>query len=449
MITQALFRATCVAALSFSCIAFSTNGNAQIITTIAGSSSSGFSGDGGPSTAAQVLSTNSVATDAAGNVYIYDLYRLRKINTSGVINTVAGIGAPGSGGDGGPATAAQIEPGAVGCDVSGNIYLCAGNKIRKITTSGIITTIAGTGSAGYGGDGGAATAAQFNNPTSLTIDGAFNIYIADAGNHRIRKINTSGIVTTIAGTGAPGFSGDGGSATAAKLNGPYAVAFDGGGNVIIADNNNFRIREINTAGIITTIAGTGTAGFGGDGGPATAAMINSVRGICTDWTCSIIVADWLNSRVRKITSSGIITTVAGSGSPGFSGDGGPATAAMLWAPNSVAADVALNFYIADGENNRVRKVGNITTSVSSSASLPNATLNVFPNPSNGSFTFRLTSKNNEEVDCSITDITGKMVKQITFITNKDYRLQSELPAGIYYLTAETKSGKVVEKIVVE
>ncbi|MHB8258722.1 MAG: NHL domain-containing protein [Bacteroidia bacterium] len=343
--------------------------SAQIITTIAGNGMAGYSGDGGQGTSAELYYPFSITLDKVGNVYIADTYnnRIRKLNTAGIITTVAGGGTSGLG-DGGQATAAHLdEPTQVIFDNSGNMYICdmLHPRIRKVNTSGIITTIAGNGSGGFFGDGGQATAAQFYYPQYMTFDGTGNLFIADVGNNRIRKINTLGIINTIAGTGVGGYSGDGGQATAAKFNGPDGVTFDTKGNLYIADYSNNRIRVVNTAGIITTIVGTGVAGYSGDGGPATAAEINGPNdGIVFDALGSFYIPDALNNRVRKVNTLGIITTIAGNGTAGYSGDGGLAIAAELNYPGAVALDSSLcNLYIADLYNNRIRMVTNAEVSI--------------------------------------------------------------------------------------
>ncbi len=343
-------------------------GMAQFISTIAGTGVLGYNGDGIPATTATFNYPAGVAIDGSGNLYITDMNncRVRKISKStGLISTIAGTGVTGFSGDGGPATAAQVSNYVIGVtlDPAGNIYIADGsdNCLRKITVStGIITTLAGTGSysGGYSGDGGPATASQLNYPVAVAVSTTGFIYLADCYNHRIRKINVStGIITTAAGTGVIGSSGDGGPATSAKLNYPAGVACDAAGNVYIGDNGNNKIRKINAAtGIITTIAGTGATGSSGDGGPATSAKLNCPQGVVLGASGNIYFADGLNYRIRKITvSTGIISKVAGT-SMGFSGDGGPAVSAQLNNANGIAVDAAGNSYMADAANQRIRKV---------------------------------------------------------------------------------------------
>src|ERR1700752_2823905 len=293
-------------------LAFCLHTNAQIITTVAGNGTTGiypcslcYGGDGGSATAAEIYDPSGVAFDAAGNLYIADAgnNRIRKVTTAGIISTFAGTGAPVFSGDGGPATAAKLwQPMGVSIDAIGNMYIAdnANFVIRKVTTAGIISTIAGDTTQGYSGDGGPATAAQLSDASGIALDGAGNLYIADNANNRIRKVNTSGIITTIAGNGTLGYSGDAGPATAAELSAPTFITTDNAGNVYFTDGNNNRLRMINTAGIINTIAGNGLMGYGGDGGPATAAKLNPPQGITIEAADNLYIADWSNNRVRKV-----------------------------------------------------------------------------------------------------------------------------------------------------
>lgn len=334
---------------------------AQTISTFAGNGTATHAGDGGAATAASIRYPYHTAFDASGNMLIADWgnNRIRKITPAGVITTIAGTGVPAFGGDGGAATAAYLnQPADIAIDGSGNIYFSDnGNKrIRKIDASGIISTEVGTGSPGYSGDGGPAVSAQINDPRGIMFDASGNLYIAEASNHVIRKINTAGVISTIAGNHTAGFSGDGGAATAAQLNTPQDIAVDAAGNMYISDNLNHRIRKISTAGIISTYVGTGSSGFSGDGGAATLARLNYPYGLQIDAYDNMYIADGGNNRIRKVKPTGIISTVAGNGSFGFGGDGGPATAAILNTPNSTSKDASGNLYISDELNARIRKV---------------------------------------------------------------------------------------------
>jgi uncharacterized protein (TIGR03437 family) len=339
------------------------------ITTLAGNGQQGYSGDGGPATLASLKTPEGVAVDAVGNLYIADYQnkRIRKVTPAGVITTVAGNGAYKCSGDGGPATAASLySPMDVAVDAAGNLYIAdqRNSRIRKVTPGGTITTVAGNGVQGYSGDGGPATAASLRRPSGVALDAAANLYIADTDSHCIRKVTAGGTITTVAGNGRWGYSGDGGPPTAASLYSPMDVAVDAAGNLYIADQRNSRIRKVTPGGTITTVAGNGVQGYSGDGGPATAASLNLPYGVAVDAAGNVYMADYANRRIRKVTPGGTITTVAGNGLSGYSGDGGPATAASLYGPWDVAVDAAGNLYIADSANQRIRKVspaGIITT----------------------------------------------------------------------------------------
>ena len=331
-----------------------------VISTLAGNGTGGFSGDGNGASLEELFSPSSIARDNSGNLYIADAFnnRIRKINTNGIISTIAGTGAAAYSGDGSAATAAALNsPYGIAVDGTGNIYVSdqANQRIRKINTSGIISTVAGNGSAGYTSDGVAGTTAEVNYPAGIACDAAGNVYVADYFNNRVRQITTTGIISTVAGTGAVGYLGDGTAATGAKLNQPTGVAIDGSGNLLIADNLNNAVRMVNTSGIISTLAGNGTPGSSGDGSAATAALLNLPSGVTTDASGNIYIADKGNNRIRKITS-GVIVTLAGNGTAGYTGDGNVATAAELYSPTSVMADPAGNIYIADNSNNVVRMV---------------------------------------------------------------------------------------------
>jgi len=325
----------------------------QIITTIAGDGTSFiFSGDGGPGTAAGIHIPTGLTTDDTGNVYICTQSRIRKVDTFGIITTFAGGG---TGGDGSHATAALLGGSGVICrDDTGNTYVTAGAKICKINTAHIVSTIAGTGISGYSGDGGSATSALMIRPGALARDISGNFYISQA--LRIRKIDMAGIINLFAGNNTYGYSGDGGPATAAAINGSGGICTDNLGNIYFADMDNNVIRKISNEGTISTFAGTGVAGYSGDGGAATAATFRHIHDVTFDIWGNMYFTDGYNSCVRKIDRNGIVSTIAGNGTGGFSGDGGPALLAQLSGPTYIAVDKKGNIYVSDHGNRRVRRI---------------------------------------------------------------------------------------------
>jgi sugar lactone lactonase YvrE len=343
--------------------------HAQCIFTVAGngymasSGYGGYSGDGGPATAAEMYFATGIALDPLGNIYISDQQNciIRKVTKStGIITTIAGHpGIQGSGGDGGPATASYLNwPSGLAFDKSGNLYVAdqQNYEIREISTLGIITTIAGTGVGGINASNGPATSVQLYNPTCVTVDGSGNLFIADAGNNVIRKVS-GGNMTVVAGNGNAGYI-DSVSPILGELNNPTGVALDASGNLYIADKGNNRIRKVVLGVLISTVAGNGTAGYTGDGNAASGAELYAPIGITIDQaTGNLYIADENNNRIRKVSTSGIINTIAGNNSTAtYYGDGGPATAAGLSLPWAVAIDPAGNIFIPDNYNNVVREI---------------------------------------------------------------------------------------------
>ena len=357
-----------------------TDGLDAVIVTVAGTGFSDYNGDGISATEAHLYAPTDITVDGEGNFYIADMYnnRVRKVTVStGIISTIAGTEYEygGYNGDGILATSAQLRyPTGVALDGSGNVYIAdfSNNRVRKVTVStGIITTIAGTESYGYNGDGILATNASLYSPHTVALDGSGNVYIADRSNARVRKVTVStGIISTIAGTGYHGYNGDGILATTADVHGPQSVALDGSGNVYIAEIWNNRVRKVTVStGIISTIAGTGYGGYNGDstgeralsdyyngdGILATSALLNHPLGVAIDESGNVYIVDAFNCRVRKVTvSTGIISTIAGTGSGGYNGDEILGTSAQLNYPAGVALDGSGNVYIADTANNRIR-----------------------------------------------------------------------------------------------
>jgi RPA family protein len=335
--------------------------NGDYIFTFAGDGVPGYYGDGGPATSAELDYPSGAAVSSTGEVYIADTlnYRIRVVSTSGIITTFAGNGNSGYSGDGGPATSAELYyPSGVAVSSTGEVYITDtdNHRVRVVFTNGTITTFAGDGAPGYSGDGGPATSAELNSPTGVAVYSTGEVYIADTLSYCIRVVFTNGTITTFAGDGTPGYSGDGGLATSAELNYPSGVAISSTGEVYIADSSNNRVRVVSTSGIITTFAGDGTPGYSGDGGPATSAELNSPTGVAISSTGEVYIADSSNYLIRVVSTSGIITTFAGDGTPGYSGDGGPATSAELNYPSGVALSSTGEVYITDNDNSAIRIV---------------------------------------------------------------------------------------------
>lgn len=355
-----------------------------VLSTIAGNGTNADKGDGGPAASAEIGKPYEAVMDRAGNLYVSEATDVvRKISSSGVITTVAGTsGKAGYSGDGGPATSALLNaPYGLAIDNNGNLLIAdEGNEvIRKVNAvTGIITTIAGTGkSSGYSGDGGPATSALLHTPYGVGADHFGNIYIADYANHVIRKVDTSGTITTFAGTGTSGVSGDGGAAALAELSGPFGIWADAAGNVYVADYGGEDIRMIDTGGTIHTFAGNATAGFSGDGGSAASAELAGPRYNIGDGLGNFYIADENNHVIRGIDSSGDIGTIAGTpGAKGFLGDGGPATEGELDYPYGLAIDSDNNLYIPDASNYRVRRLS-LNTGLPSTAVGAESTQNLF------------------------------------------------------------------------
>ncbi len=438
----------------FLLMAFGAEG--QIITTYAGNGTATSGGDGGPATAAELNWPTGVCTDWNGNVYIAEAYgfRIRKVNSSGVISTYAGNGISGYGGDGGAATSAKLaQPEFIGADSIGNLYLLDSDtpRVRKVNTSGIITTIGGTGSRGYSGDGGPATAAMFGILKGMVVDKYGNVFVADLDNHRVRKINSNtGIITTIAGNGASGNSGDGGQATIASFGWVRDLAIDKLGNLYIRDDSFYRVRKVTPSGIITAVTGTSSGTISGDGGPASAASIGANGGgLAVDAKGNIYIVEENGNSIRKIdATTGTINTVIGNGTPGFGGDGGPASAATFYAPMGIAIGQNGNIYIADVGNMRVRYIRS-TVGVSD-VNEDYAQITLSPNPAtSGLFSLNINTTAPETATITITNVTGSTIKTLQSETIKAVDIQLNVPTGLYFVTVTTAHGVWTEKVVVE
>lgn len=428
---------------------------AQIITTIAGDGTMGYSGDGGAATAAKIYHPAGVTTDPIGNVYFadFDNDRIRKIDTNGIISTFAGGGSLHT--DGSPATAFYLnDPYDVICDNSGNFYIASASNRRvfKVNSAGIMTTVAGSGGwPGFSGDGGPATSAVFNNPGALAIDRMGNIYIADIYNDRIRKVDTYGIVTTVAG-GGTGSLGDGGPATAAKLDWPAGVAVDTFGNIYIGDYNNLRVRKVNPAGIISTVAGGGTwSPTVLESVPATSVAIGLTGKVKVDGVGNVYYADESYHRVRVIDRFGKIHTVAGRGdvgTTGYAGDGGPATAALLYQPVGIHIVDSVGIYITDWGNNRVRRMepgSGYSIGATTSADIVSNLIfdvNISPNPANSTLTV---SSKSEIREINITNLLGQVVYTGVHHSDKVCICVADLASGCYFIKVNASQGRVFMK----
>ena len=336
------------------------------ISTYAGTGTNSYTGDGGAATSATVGHPEGVAVAANGDVYIADTanHAIRKVAfATGIITTVAGTGSPGSTGDGGAATSAKVKsPEDVCLASNGDLYIAdtANHEIRKITAAtGIISRVAGTGSPGSTGDGGAAISALLKQPAGIDVASNGDLYISDTFNDRVRKVTAAtGIISAYAGTGTAGYTGDGGAATSARLSGPEGLRVVANGDLYIADTANNVIRKVTAAtGTITTFAGTGTAGSTGDGGAATSARLSAPQAIDMSPVGDFYIADTGNNKIRRVQAGSlVITTIAGTGTAGFSGDGGSATAAQISSPRGIAIASTGAYYIGGQANNRIRKV---------------------------------------------------------------------------------------------
>jgi hypothetical protein len=431
--------------LLISCI---HNLNSQVINTIV-SSGSGFSGDGGPAVAAKLKNPTGVVFDKNGNLYIADASnnRIRKVTAgTGIIETIAGNGTPGYTGDGGPAAAALLNgPWGIALDTSGTIYIADAynNCIRKVdVNTGIINTIAGNGSAGFNGDGGLAASASLFWPQGLVLDPAGNLYISDVQNNRIRKVSaSSGIITTIAGNGGRGFNGDGINAINASLFYPWGLALDGRGNLYIADEGNSRIREIALiTGIISTIAGGSSIGHSGDGGAATAAELSSPGNLTFDHYRNLFISDEGNNCIRKIDSIGIISTIAGNGLCAYTGDGAPAILAGTAGQGGLALDPSGDLCFAEFGTCRIREIG-LKTSNSENLNLQ---AGIYPNPTTG--LFYIETNATFPIAVQIFDMRGRLVLNRTITGNVNLDI-STFQDGVYNVCITGNDQRINKRLV--
>jgi trimeric autotransporter adhesin len=434
--------------------------HSQNIYTVAGDVNQGFSGDGGLATSAfcELNTPEGVYVDRAGNIYIGDELNdvVRMVNTSGIINVFAGNHTLGAGysGDNGPATNAQLNnPVGVCGDANGNIYIAeyGNNVIRKVNTSGIISTIAGTGIRGFSGDSGQATAAQLFEPAFIHMDIHSNLYIAEIGNVRIRKVSASGIISTLAGNGKYGYTGDGGLADTTELNGASGAYADSVGNIYIADASNERIRKVNTSGIISTVAGNGyneySGGFSGDGGPATDAELSQPADIHIDSSGNILITDSYNQRIRKIDASGTISTIAGNGKFGYSGNGGAATDAELNFAEGICIDSHGNIFFSDQSNQVVRAIAYSPLGLNNIENI--ASITIYPNPANKFLYINRERLQPGLATLSIMDITGREMLNCQLpIKNDVFSVDiSSLTTGMYFVRVNTNGSQLTQKFI--
>ncbi len=433
-------------------VCLSTALQAQTITTFAGTGISGFGGDGGMATAAILSKPSGIVADAVGNIYFSDQtnHRIRKIDPAGVITTVAGTGSTAFNGDNIAATNASLHlPIGLALDAAGNILVSdvGHHRIRKIDkTSGNISTIAGTGSMGYNGDNIPATAAQIYTPNHIAADASGNIYIADAQNYRIRRVDPSGMITTIAGNGMIDYAGDNGPATNANMKYASGIAVDHDGNVYFCDPWPSVIRRISTSGIITTVVGNGTQGYSGDGLLAKDAALHGPSGIWINNSNELFISDAGNSVIRKVNlATGIINTIVGNGTEGYSGDGGPSTAAQMTNPNGVWSEANI-IYISDGNNFRIRRVSH-QLAVSQHAE-PRMKATIYPNPCRNTFQCTIIAALSAPVSIAILNTAGQLVKAQVVELNKPETIELNEPAGTYFIFANDQQRSFIGKVTV-
>lgn len=429
----------------------------QIITTVAGNGSNGYDGDGSAATSASIGYAGILSVDNYHSYYFSELNNtIRKVDGAGIISKYAGNGLAGFSGDGGPATAAQFDftgGGGIAFDSANNMYVAdqANNRIRKIDfLTGIVSTVVGNGTSGFSGDGGSALSAALNSPAIIAFDAVGNMYIVDALNFRIRKVSVVGIISTIAGNGTVGFSGDGGPATNANISnfGGLCISED---NVALYFGDGIRVRKVNlSTGIISTIAGNGITGFAGDGGPASAAAFYGTQDVQIDKLGRIYISDKNNHRIRMINTSGIVNTIAGNGGTGFSGDGGPATAAEIYSPRGIALDTCGNLLVVDNGNRRIRKIAFnpdcLPISVKDVRSNEAINVTLHPNP----VTETLTITAGVEIETvAILNTVGQVVETSPRPSPREREVLldvSYLPPGVYMVRVnEVWVGKMVKQ----
>jgi trimeric autotransporter adhesin len=421
---------------------------AQVITTIAGNGIDGYTGDGGPAIDA-AFTPAGLTTDSAGNIYFGDIVHsvVRKIDVAGIITTIAGDGIEGFPTDGVQATNSHLAwPIDVAVDGGGNVYISESinNRIRKVSPDGIITTVAGGGVTRDLAHNAIATQVSLWSPDGIVVDSVGSIYFAERFNHCISKVTKDGIISTIAGTGTGGYNGDNVIATDAHLNYPQGIAIDRSGNIYFSDAGNNRIRKINTASIITTIAGIGTWGYNGDNIAATDAQLKAASDIAIDKGGNIYIADPGNQSIRIIDNGGIITTNAGTGVAGFFGDGGQPVDAQLNNPARITVNRFGNLYIADISNGRIRRVRYSLSVKDVAETIP--VIDVYPNPNKGHFILNVGTRDMQQARVTIANILGEQVYERVCATGKDKEINLSTAPGLYLLSVYTAGGRCSKRV---
>ena len=346
------------------------------ISTVAGDGTAGFSGDGGQATSASLNGPMGLAETSSGAFIIVDAgnSRIRLVLPSGFISTIAGNGAAGYNGDGGQATSAALSPTSAAMTFSGAVLIAdrGNNRVRLVLPSGIISTFAGNGAASFGGDGGQATSASLNNPFGVAVTPTGGVVVSDVFNNRVRLVLPSGIISTIAGNGDSTHSGDGGQATSAGIYLPHGIAVTPAGGILICEFGSHRVRLVLPSGVISTVAGSGAGAYGGDGGQAAAASLQYPTAVAATLT-SILISDSENHRVRQVLPSGIISTIAGNGVCAFGDDGVPATSGHLCHPEGIAVTSTGGIVIADVRNNRIRVIAPLIAPTPTASPTPSTT----------------------------------------------------------------------------
>jgi len=431
---------------------FSMQVNAQVIVTVAGTGINGYSGDGGPATNAKMSGPSAIVFDKDGNFYFTEESNptLRKVSPTGIISRFAGIGTFGYSGDGGPAGSALIGGGGgLAVDKWNNIYLGDGDnhRIRKITTDGVIRTIAGTGVAGYNGDGISALSAQLNFPHGVGVDDTGNVYICDRMNFRLRKVDTFGNISTIAGTGVIGFTADGARADTAAIDESWYVVVDTTGNIYFMDKA--RIRKIAaTDHKLSTVAGNGVlGGYSGDGGPATAASIGT-QYFTFDSVGNIFLAEGGVCRIRKVSTDGNISTVTGNGLVGIDPEGVGLSVARVISPTGIAFSPAGELFFTEKSGMKIRKITQAWDGVNELSGAHDI-LELYPNPVHGMVNVRINATA-KEGSLTIRDVSGMVVGTMTIPCNVKMQIDvSSLPPGGYTVNAKVGTDDASKQLIIK